>query len=204
MENYMRKKFSCIVIAAIILVSGIIATYLYSAVRNTTVKEAKAPISLENFWETEGLENTNVLQFVTGLKVVLPEEWAGKVVFNTDIGPEYDPYVNTLAVCEKTNNAKQQCGVLFYLELFKYEKGNTSYTMSKVLGIYKQGDNEYVLTYMEPHDLQYIEGDEEKKTAYEELFSQIEEIQIVTESMAGFTPCTIDDLEWLRDEAELD
>lgn len=200
----MRKKFSCIVIAAIILVSGIIATYSYSAVRNTTVKEAKAPISLEDFWETEGLENTNVLQFVTGLKVVLPEEWAGKIVFDTDIGPEHEPYINTLIVYENTNYAAQQCGVLFYLELFKYEKGYMSYTMSNVLGVYKQGDSEYVLTYMEPRDLQYIEGDEEKKAAYKELFSHIDKIQIVTQNMAGFTPCTIDDLEWLRDEGELD
>lgn len=48
----MRKKFSYIVIAAIILVSGITAVYSYSAERNTTVKEAKAPISLEDFWKT--------------------------------------------------------------------------------------------------------------------------------------------------------
>lgn len=47
-----------------------------------------------------------------------------------------------------------------------------------------------------------MEGDEEKKAAYEELFSKIDEMQIMTERMEGFTPCTIDDLEWLRDESE--
>lgn len=158
-------------------------------------------VSLEDFWKTGDYEHTNVLQFATGLEIALPKEWIGKVVLDTDIGPQQNPYSNTLMVCEKTN-AKNQCGVLFYLDLTEYDKDSVSYTMNTVLGLYRQGDKEYVLSYLEPRDLQYVEEDEEKQAAYEELFSKIDEIQIVTEHMEGFTPCTIDDLEWLRDEAE--
>lgn len=101
------------------------------AVRNTAAGETKAYILLEDFWETGDFENTNVLQFATGLEIVLPKEWIGKVVLDTDIGPEHDPYGNTLMICEKTN-AENQCGVLFYLDLTEYDKGYVSYTINTV------------------------------------------------------------------------
>ena len=39
---------------------------------------------------------------------------------------------------------------------------------------------------------------------YMRNFFLIDEVRIVTVFMEGFTPCTIDDLEWLRDVWELD
>ncbi len=134
-------------------------------------QETKVSISLEDFWEMEDFESAGVLKFATGLEIVLPDEWGGKVVFNTDLGPEHDPNCNTLTLREKINNEESQCGDLFYLELYEYEKGYVSYTFSTVLGLYKQGDTKYILSYFEPRDLQYVEGGAEQKKVYEELFS---------------------------------
>lgn len=201
----MRKKFRyCLAIAAIVSTCGILAVCLGGVIPDGGTQETKASIPLEDFWKTEDSESAGVLKFSTGLEIVLPDEWVGKVVLNTNLGPEHDPICNTLTLSEKLNNEESQCGDLFYLELYEYEKGYISYTVSTVLGLYKQGDTEYVLSYLEPRDLQYVEGDAEKKRAYEELFFLIDEVRIVTENMEGFTPCTIDDLEWLRDEGELD
>ncbi len=200
----MRKFCSRFILnVAVMAVCGILMACSNQIAQDNEKQKAKMPIALEDFWITEDSEYANGLKFVTGLEIVLPEEWTGKVVLDADIGPERDPYVNTLMVCEKTN-AEKHCGVLFYIEFATYDKGVISYTSNTVLGLYKQGDTEYVLSLFEPHDLQYVEGDAEKKAAYENLFSQIDEIQVVTKNMVGFTPCTIDDLEWLRDESETD
>ena len=194
---FMRKIYSYFILnAAAVLVCGILTACSDQVVQDNQNQETKTPVALKDFWLTEDSKNDNVLKFATGLEIVLPEEWVGKVVLDSDTGPENDPCVNTLTVCEKTN-AEEQCGILFYLELTNYDRDVMSYTFSTVLGLYKQGDTEYVLGFMKPRDLQYVEGDEEKKVAYEQLFSEIDEVRIVTESMDGFTPCTIDDLEWL-------
>lgn len=193
----MGKKFSlCVMAAAIVSACGMLAACLGRAAQLDEKQETKEPVPLEDFWKMEDSESGNVLKFATGLEIVLPEKWVGKVVLDTDTGPEDDPCVSTLVLSEK-KNAEEQCGVLFYLELTNYDKDYMSYTFDTVLGIYKQGDAEYVLGYLEPRDLQYVEGDGEKKAAYEELFSLIGGVQIVTQNMEGFTPCTIDDLEWL-------
>lgn len=201
----MRKKVRCcLAMAAIVSTCGTFAACSGGAVTDDRTQEAIASIPLEDFWKMEDSESAGVLKFATGLEIVLPDEWVGKVVLNTDLGPEHDPIGNMLTLSEKLNNEESQCGDLFYLELYAYEKGSMSYTVSTVLGLYKQGDMEYILSYLEPRDLQYVEGDAEKKKAYEELFLLTDEVRIVTEHMEGFTPCTIDDLEWIRDEGELD
>lgn len=144
----------------------------------------------KDFWKMEASGSDDRLKFATGLEIVLPKEWNDKVVIDFEYG--------TLTVSEKSN-AQDRCGVLFYLRLRPYERGYMSATVDTVLGLYRQGNDEFVLCYLEPMDLQYVEGDDEKKQAYEKLFSLLDSVQIITENMDGFTPCTIDDLEWLEE-----
>lgn len=150
----MRKKVRCcLAMAAIVSTCGTFTACSGGAVPDDGTQEAIASIPLEDFWKTEDSDSAGVLKFATGLEIVLPDEWVGKVVLNTDLGPEHDPIGNTLTLSEKLN---------------------------------------YILSYLEPRDLQYVEGDAEKKKAYEQLFLLIDKVQIVTEHMEGFTPCTID------------
>ncbi len=164
--------------------------YFYGGDGNQIILAQEDTVLPKDFWKMEASGSDNRLKFATGLEIVLPKEWNDKVIIEF----EY----STLTVSEKSN-ARDKSGVLFYLRLIPYERGYMSATMDTVLGLYRQGNDEYILCYLEPMDLQYVEGDEEKKQAYEELFSLLDSVQIITENMDSFTPCTIDDLEWLEE-----
>lgn len=187
----MRKKIYFYArVIAVIFMDGMLTACSSQTFQPVETQEEKNIVLSEDFWKMEDSGSDNRLKFATGLEIVLPKEWTDKVVIEI----EY----STLIVSEKSN-AQDKCGVLFYLRLSPYERGYMSATVDTVLGLYQQGNEEYVLSFLEPMDLQYVEGDTEKKAAYEKLFSLLDSVQIITENMDGFTPCTIDDLEWLEE-----
>ena len=125
-----------------------------------------------------------------------------KTVYDVDIGPVNNPTSTTLSVYEKTNAEVNGSGVVFYLHLFLHEEGEIQYIYEtdKVLGLYKQGDKEYILILATPHELPYVEDNEECKAAYEELSSTFNSVIIKTDDMIGFTQYDNDDLEWVQYE----
>lgn len=154
---------------------------------------------IEDFWKEDSTDSNNALKFVTGLEIIFPDSWNEKTVHSVDTGPANDPTSTTLIVCEKTN-AEEKTGVLFYLHLWLHEEDEIQYIfdVDKVLGLYEQGDKEYILVLAMPRELCYVEGDEERKSAYEELSSTVDSVIIKTDNMTGFTQYDNDDLEWIQ------
>ena len=129
---------------------------------------------IEDFWKEDSTDSNNALKFVTGLEIIFPDSWNEKTVHSVDTGPANDPTSTTLIVCEKTN-AEEKTGVLFYLHLWIHAEDEIQYIfdVDKVLGLYEQGDKEYILVLAMPRELCYVEGDEERKSAYEECGSAV-------------------------------
>lgn len=150
---------------------------------------------------SRGAAGASVLDFATGMQIILPEEWNGRVAAEIEpgLGDEY----GTLAVCEKSNMEANVGGVLFYL----YYVDRSEFTeepyeiwgggISKVCGVYRQGNREYALIFELPREMNYVEGSAEMQKAYEEVSAFVDKVQIVTGNMSGFTECGVDDLDWI-------
>ena len=159
---------------------------------------ANTPIPLENLWDIESAGDDHIFKFATGLELVLPENWIGKVVFDTDLGP----ISHALVVREKTNWEAANCGDLFYLNFCLYEEDANIMTYGTVLGLYKQGDTAYALILEEPGDLSYVEGDAAFKAAYEEVRADFDSIQIKTNDMSNFIELNVQDLNGIREDTD--
>lgn len=167
----------------------------------TDIQNTDNNILIDDFWK-EVYVDSNTLKFATGLEIIFPDSWIEKTVYDVDIGPVNNPTSTTLSVYEKTNAEVNGSGVVFYLHLFLHEEGEIQYIYEtdNVLGLYKQGDKEYILILATPHELPYVEDNEECKAAYEELSSTFNSVIIKTDDMIGFTQYDNDDLEWVQYE----
>lgn len=163
---------------------------------------SEKPLPMEEFWKIEGEDDSDTLTFATGLKIRLPDHWGGKFVMDTELGPVHDPFDHTLSICEKENAQAGAGGVLFNLVFLKHEEAvtYTIFQVDTVLGVYEQGGEEYVLIQEMPREMNYVEGNEDMKKAYENLSKTVGEVLIKTEQMAGFTECGIEDLDWVEYE----
>lgn len=46
--------------------------------------------------------------------------------------------------------------------------------------------------------MNYVEGSDEMQEAYEKLSDSVDEVQIKTDNIIGFTRCEIDDVGWIK------
>ncbi len=162
---------------------------------------AKKPdtLILQDFWNKKETANKDSMKFVTGLEIIFPKEWQGNIVTDTDTGSDS----NTISICEKGNAEAGIGGAVFYLNFFEYSEDMCVIMNSdKVLGIYEQGEKEYVLVMEMPGDRQYSEDDEILINAYTRLSETLDDVIIKTDEMHGFTECGIEDLEWLQYESD--
>lgn len=159
----------------------------------------QAALSMEDFWKPEGETNGSAITFVTGLEIILPEDWAGKTVLSTDWGPEHHLTSSSVFICEKTNAQADVGGILFRLDFYLHEEGAeyAIFGTDKVMGTYKQGDAEYALIFGLPREMNYVEGDEAMKEAYESLSASVDRVQIKTDAVSGFTECDAEALDWI-------
>lgn len=159
----------------------------------------QAALSMEDFWKPEGDTDGSTITFATGLEIILPEDWAGKTVLSTDWGPEHHPTSSSVFICEKANAQAGVGGTLFYLDFYLHEKGSeyAIFGTDKVLGTYKQGDAEYVLIFGLPREMNYVEGNEAMKEAYESLSASVDRVLVKTDAVTGFTECDAEDLDWI-------
>lgn len=117
-----------------------------------------------DLWQQmEEKSEDNVLEFVTGLQIVLPKEWDDKIVIHTE--PTVQSYGGGGIVCEKKNAKANAGGVLFLLEYFMYDEDATApyeiFQNDKVLGVYHSGKDVYALVFELPREMNYVEGNEE-------------------------------------------
>lgn len=154
-------------------------------------------LSIEDFWNVEENEPSNTLTFATGLKIVLPQEWVGKILIDTHIA-SVNPRNNTLIVREKENAEAGAGGDLFYLDLLLLTDTTqiNVYPSDTILGIYTQGNAKYAFILQIPREMNYVEGDNEMKKLYEDFSSDVNSVQIITENMAGFEKVSEEDLDW--------
>ena len=183
-ENYYTDNYSKILFEDVY-------SDLYSDTANT-------PLPLENLWDIESTVDDHIFKFATGLELVLPKNWIGKVVFDKDLGP----LSHALVVREKTNWEAANCGDLFYLNFCLYEEDANIMTYGTVLGVYKQGDIAYALILEEPGDLSYVEGDAAFKAAYEEVRADLDSIQIKTNGMSNFIELDVQDLNGIQEDSD--
>ncbi len=156
-------------------------------------------LSLEDFW-TAAVKTENTVTFRTGLTLTFPEDWDGKYVLTSDLGPAGAPTDNTLIVSERTNYEAGPGGDLFYLRFLLHEEDSTYglESFASVLGLYRQGDREYALVLEKCHEMAWVEGDETYRAAYEALNRAADSVTVGTDGMDGFTPCGIDDIPWIE------
>lgn len=155
--------------------------------------EVSGSLSEGDFWKVEDTGKENV-QFSTGLKLVYPENWQGNTVLREESG--------IVAFCEKGNADAGIGGDLFYLCLIERTQGTIVLSdWSKVLGLYEQGDREYVLVQDQPGDRCYSEDEQSLIDAYQTLSGTIDDVLIKTDNMQGFTECGIEDLDWVQYES---
>lgn len=154
---------------------------------------------------SSGETNANVLQFTNGLRLILPEAWNDKIVL------EKNDSINTLYISEK-NNANADGGgelvQLFYVShsedglTFSADNPFTIYGENaqknhKVLGVYRTEDNEYALIYTRYSDTDYTNEDPKLRKDFQALYRYVDEVQVITDNMPGFTECGLDDLDWI-------
>lgn len=157
-------------------------------------------LSIEDFWKIKdnGSEKNGTekgVKFATGLEIVYPDIWWGKIELTTD--------VNTLAVCEKGNADVGIGGDLFYLCFYEHDNDTVViYDWDKVLGLYQQGGKEYVLVQDFPEDRCYSEDEQSLIDAYMELKNSIDNVVVNTDNMTGFLECGIEDLDWVQYESD--
>ncbi len=186
---------------------GILVVVLFLADGLTKVETKEnmrgSNVPMEEFWDVVE-EKENIWRFATGLEIMFPKEWNGKIVTETDAWPSPVPTSDILVVCEKTNAEAGWGGDLFYLSFRLYQGWDMVIMEGTLLGVYEQNGKEYILELSMPASLSYAEGDEERKAAYEELSTQVGAVRINTDGMQGFTQCGIDDLEWVHDDSWLE
>lgn len=182
-----------------ILAAALVAVSSMTGIEVSQGSLLRQDIPIENLWDMVDSGNENILRFVTGLEIILPESWSGKIVTETSTGPAQYPTSTTLVICEKTNAEEGVGGDLFYLCFDLYRDEYDLVVTGTVLGLYEHNGQQYVLTLAKPGSLSYVEGDEERKTAYEELSNEVKSVRISTDRMQGFFRCGIDDLEWVHD-----
>lgn len=151
-------------------------------------------------WRQKDTESEeNLLEFATGLQIVLPKEWKDKIVIHKE--SEVQSYGGGVVICEKGNAKAGAGGILFLLEYFRYDEDAAGpyeiFPNDKVLGVYQNGEDRYALVFTRPRDIQYIEGNEEMQKVYEEFCTLTDKVQVITENMEGFTKCGLYDLDWI-------
>lgn len=156
--------------------------------------------NITDLWQqTEGKDERNVLEFVTGLQVILPKEWEERIVIHTE--PAVQSYGGRIVVCEKQNAEADAGGMLFSLEYIKYDEHAIApyeiFQDDRVLGVYQKGEDMYALVFTLPRDRNYVKENEEMQKAYEEVNAFTNKVQILTEAMENFTECGLNDLDWI-------
>lgn len=165
-------------------------------------KSDKEMFSKKNgYWQEKDSASEKVLNFVTGMKIILPDEWVGNVEIS--VWPSLEDYGGKLAISEKQNLEAGASGDLLYLDYVnKKIAENEPYQIfdtETVLGVYKPNEEiEYALILELPREMTWVEGDKNMKEIYDQFSGQIEELQIITEDMPGFIECSISDVEWIE------
>lgn len=171
-----------------------------STEKDTSLQDAELD-RISDLWEQKAAgSDGNVIEFVTGLQIIFPKEWKGKVVTYTE--PAMQTYGGGLEVCEKLNDeANAGGGMLFTLEYLKYDESAIGpyqiFNADKVLGVYQNGEDRYALILTKPRDMQYVEGNQEMQKIYEETSALTNQVQVITDHMEGFTECGLYDLDWI-------
>ncbi|MDE6214274.1 MAG: hypothetical protein K2M70_12460 [Lachnospiraceae bacterium] len=160
-----------------------------------------------SFWDmipSFGENDANVLQFTNGLQLILPEEWNDKIVLE-----EIDSH--TLEIFEK-NNAKADGGGelvnLFYIShsenglTFSEDNpfqifGENAQKIHKVLGVYRRDDSECALIFTKCSDAFYTNEDPKLRKDFYDLYMYVDEVQVITDNIPGFTECGLEDLDWI-------
>lgn len=158
------------------------------------------------FTPADDMASTGNLRFMNGLEVFLPKEWAGNVVAEIFYAPGEGNNSDTLIVCEKSNAEAGAGGVLFYLHYIDkdyYEfSADMPYQMfgeqiDRVIGVYRPDGHEYALVFELPREMNYVEGNEEMRKAYEDAFAFVDDVRVATGNMKDFVECRVDDLDWV-------
>ena len=161
-----------------------------------------------DFWNmipSSGETNANVLQFTNGLRLILPEAWNDKIVLE-----KYD-LINTLCISEKNNANAGGGGELVHLFYIGHSEedltfsadnpyrffGEDARNIHKVLGVYRTEDNEYALIYTRYSDADYTNEDPKLCKDFQDLYKYVDEVQVITDNMPGFTECGLEDLDWV-------
>lgn len=167
---------------------------------------------------------SNVLQFQNGLQIILPEAWMGKTVLeiagSEPSATKHDNYdtENRLSVCEKNNAEAHYGGELFHMfyvgkyvnDDFTFDAehvfsihGKKAAEMYRVLGTYRQNEQEYALIYAkypegdDMDDMNVSPDDPQLRKDYQDLYAQMDDVQIITDRIPGFTKCGVNDLDWI-------
>lgn len=137
-------------------------------------------------------EDDNTIQFTNGVKLVLPDTWVGKVVYEEVSG---NSDASTLWICEKEAAEAGLGGNLLRLT-FEQKKDDNSkiylFDQAKVLGIYSGKEGEYILICEPSREGAYIES---KKEYFFELFEHVNEVQVITDSIENFHNCDAKDVD---------
>ena len=159
-----------------------------------------------SFWDivsSSGETDTNVLQFANGLQLILPEAWEDKIVLEE---------LDSLLVISEKNNAKADGGGnlvnLFWVGhsenglTFSADNpfqifGENAQKIHKVLGVYRREDNEYALIYTRCSDAFYTNEDPKLRKDFQDLYMYVDEVQVITDNIPGFTECSLEDLDWV-------
>lgn len=173
-----------------------------------------------DFWKfDDSVSETeaNVLRFQNGLQLILPEAWIGKTLL--EISPACrsaatgsDDYrlENRLAVYEKNNAEAHYGGELIFLDYIRRVElpysiyGNKAAEIYRVLGVYRQDDQEYALIYAKypeggysADDRNTAPDDPKLQKDYQDLYDLADDVQIITDQIPGFTRCDVHDLDWI-------
>lgn len=180
-----------------------------------------------NLWEFNTYADEadpNVLEFQNGLRLILPQEWAGRTILEIStaghtVAAEYDSHriENRLAVYEKNNAEANYGGQLIFLDYIRRNQEDYTYSaespytiygdkaaeMYRVLGVYRQDGQEYALIYAKypaggyGDDINVSPDDPELQKDYQDLYALADNVQIITDSIPGFTKCDVNDLDWI-------
>lgn len=161
-----------------------------------------------DFWNmipSSSETNANVLQFTNGLRLILPEAWNDKIVL------EKNDSINTLYISEKNNASADGGGELVQLFYVSHSEDGLTFSADnpftifgenaqknhKVLGVYRTEDDEYALIYTRYSDTDYTNEDPKLRKDFQALYRYVDEVQVITDNMPGFTECGLDDLDWI-------
>lgn len=164
---------------------------------------------------------SNVLQFQNGLQIILPEAWIGKTMLEIAVSDPSDikRIENRLSVYEKNNAEAHFGGELFHMfyvgkyvnDDFTFDAeqpfsiyGSKAAEIYRVLGTYRQGEQEYALIYAKypeggygTDDTNVSPDDPQLRKDYQDLYALTDDVQIITDRIPGFTKCDLNDLDWI-------